>query len=209
MRGASIDVRIATERDESELVRTLAVAFDRDPFVEWFVRKDQKRPSAVDRYFRVILRRLIPFASVYTTPSCNGVAVWSPPGQWELSPLEQLRLLPDMLHIIGADRLSDVATRLVGLEKSRPAERHYFLALVGTVPAMQGHGIGSAILRPALERCDREGMTAVLDTYLEHNRRWYERLGFEVIHDIDLGEGAPKGWSMARPAQSSREERTG
>jgi GNAT superfamily N-acetyltransferase len=63
----------------------------------------------------------------------------------------------------------------------RPAEgacwlEHFYLA-----PHAQGGGIGSAVLRELLERCDRDGVTVRLNVLQgSAARRLYERHGFLV-----------------------------
>jgi ribosomal protein S18 acetylase RimI-like enzyme len=65
------------------------------------------------------------------------------------------------------------------------------------VPEHQGEGIGSAMLRVALARCDEAGEPAYLEATSEDNRRLYERHGFRVTRELLLPDG-PSLWAMWR-----------
>ena len=86
-------------------------------------------------------------------------------------------------------------------DKAHPTERHYYLQFIGVDPDHQGKGLGNALMQPVLERCDREGCGAYLENTNEANRVFYERLGFVVTGEIDLGQGAPPLWQMWRNPQ--------
>ncbi len=69
--------------------------------------------------------------------------------------------------------------------------------MLGTDPIHQGKGVGSALLAPILERCDREGIGAYLESSKESNIAFYRRHRFEVTGEIAL-PGGPSVWPMWR-----------
>jgi GNAT superfamily N-acetyltransferase len=86
------------------------------------------------------------------------------------------------------------------LTASKPS---WFLGTVGTLPDLQGCGLGRAVLTPVLRRCDRDGLRAVLDTSTYSNVRLYSRLGFETTAEVEPGDGAPRVWVMTRAPETS------
>ena len=50
-------------------------------------------------------------------------------------------------------------------------------------PAPPGQGIGAALVDHTLERLDREGLPAYLETDKESNLAWYARRRFELARD--------------------------
>ncbi|AWT47415.1 MULTISPECIES: GNAT family N-acetyltransferase [Streptomyces] len=63
----------------------------------------------------------------------------------------------------------------------RPAEDAHWLEHLYLAPHLQGSGIGTAVLRTLLARCDREGLRVRLNVLRgSPARRLYERLGFTV-----------------------------
>ena len=65
-------------------------------------------------------------------------------------------------------------------------EPHYYFADIGVAPRVQGTGIGSALMRPTLERCDAQGLSAYLEASSERNAALYERLGFRLIRELRI-----------------------
>jgi len=86
---------------------------------------------------------------------------------------------------------------LNAIEARHPHERHYYLPVIGIRPEWQGRGFGSALLRPILERCDREVTPAYLETANPANLGLYERHGFAVRERLDLRDGL-RVWTMLR-----------
>ncbi|MGH2969837.1 MAG: GNAT family N-acetyltransferase, partial [Solirubrobacteraceae bacterium] len=81
---------------------------------------------------------------------------------------------------------------------------HWYLDYIAVEPAGQGRGIGSALLRPMLERCDAERMPAYLNASTARSRDLYARHGFEVRSEFRLPFGGPPLWRMWRPRASAR-----
>jgi ribosomal protein S18 acetylase RimI-like enzyme len=78
-----------------------------------------------------------------------------------------------------------------------PTEPHWYLPLIGVDVTKQSRGYGSALLRYALERCDRDRLTAYLEATSPLNRPLYERHGFEELGMIQEGSSPPM-WPMHR-----------
>ncbi|WP_055526821.1 GNAT family N-acetyltransferase [Streptomyces graminilatus] len=75
----------------------------------------------------------------------------------------------------------EVGDEFAGCVALRPEEDAHWLEHFYLDPAMQGAGIGSAILRELLERCDGEGAVVRLNVLQgSPARRLYERHGFRV-----------------------------
>ncbi|MBV1852903.1 GNAT family N-acetyltransferase [Catellatospora tritici] len=75
----------------------------------------------------------------------------------------------------------EVDGALVGSVSLRPAEGHVWLESFYLATHLQGSGIGSAVLRGLLERCDRDGVGVRLVVLRgSAAQRLYERHGFAV-----------------------------
>ena len=110
---------------------------------------------------------------------------------------DQLRILPQLIGIFGR-RLGAGFRAFNLIEKHHPRNPHYYLAVLGTEPAHQGKGIGSALMQPVLELCDREGVPAYLESSKERNVPYYRRHGFEVTEELHLPGRGPPVWLMWR-----------
>ena len=191
-------VRKARPDELGGLAAVLARAFYDDPPIRWVITDDGRRRKLLERSFGLYLRKLwFKQDACYTTGNVVGAAVWELPGQWKVGVLGQLRLLPSMARI-NVRLLRRVLRALVALESNHPVEPHYYLPLVGVEPEWQGQGLGTALMRPIVERCDDEKMPAYLEATTPRNRALYERHGFEVTEQFSLGPGSPPLWRMWR-----------
>ncbi|WP_272947469.1 GNAT family N-acetyltransferase [Variovorax sp. JS1663] len=68
---------------------------------------------------------------------------------------------------------------------------------IGVEPNAQGKGIGAALMRHALARCDQERTLAYLEASKPQNIPFYQRHGFKVIGEIQVGS-APLVTPMLR-----------
>jgi GNAT superfamily N-acetyltransferase len=191
-------VRKASEPELPRVVSVLARAFYDDPVSSWFFRDDSRRMGQLERTFAFFGSKLwFSHELTYTTEGVVGAAVWVPPEQWHVGVLDQLRMLPGFVSSVG---LRDLPRGLRGfnlMESKHPHDRHYYLPVVGVDSTWQGKGIGTALLEPMLERCDREGVAAYLEATAPRNRTCYERVGFEVVEEVTFPKGPPM-WTMRR-----------
>jgi ribosomal protein S18 acetylase RimI-like enzyme len=191
-------IRKAEATDTTRLAAALAGAFLDDPVMTWLLPGDERRARRLPVLFQLILRYLhLPHEEVYTTAEVSGGALWAPPDQWQTPPVSLLRSLPRLSVTLGL-RMPLALRTIVAMEKSHPRQAHWYLAVLGTEPASQGKGIGSALMLPVLQRCDREGVPAYLESSKESNIAFYSRHGFEVTGTIDLPGGGPRVWPMWR-----------
>jgi ribosomal protein S18 acetylase RimI-like enzyme len=111
--------------------------------------------------------------------------------------VQRLRLLPPLVRFLGL-RTASVLGGLERMEKRHPPDRsHWYLFILGTEPAAQGRGLGSALLAQVLARVDADGMPAYLESSSERNIAWYGRHGFEITGEVAIG-GGPRIWLMWR-----------
>lgn len=187
----AVGVRPATAADLPALSRTLAAAFFDDPVFAWCYADDVPRREILPRWFETVIAANLAHGEIYTTPDVVAGAVWVPPGAEDDEELEA-----DLGEISGgyAQTLFDIF-EVMG--QNHPREPHHYLFLLGTAPGWQSRGIGSALMRPVLEVCDRDAMPAYLEATSEHNQRLYLRQGFEVVGEIRL-PGGPSMWPMWR-----------
>ena len=193
---APTPVRLAREADFPAMARVLARAFHDDPLTAWLYPRERTRDRHVEHSFRLSLRRLAPQGQLYTTPDHAGAALWALPGQWRedlRQSLQMLSLLPPLLP-----RILRTMRAMSRIEEAHPLQEHFYLSVLGTDPGRRRRGIGSALIRPVLERCDHEGIPAYLETATEENVGFYARHGFEVLRRLDLPGGAPPLWLLWR-----------
>jgi len=171
----------------------LADAFQTDPVITW-VSAD---PAYQKFLFTLSLPLFLSHGHVYFTTDEQGAALWLPPGVLMRPPITAGLVWRYVRRYgIGSTRRSlSLFTRM---EKNHPSARHYYLFAIGVRPGAQGRGIGSALLRHVLPRCDREQVPAYLENTNAQNLPLYLRYGFEVLQELTLPSGGPKLWLMLR-----------
>jgi GNAT superfamily N-acetyltransferase len=193
------DLRKISADDVPRISRALARAFEEDPAMSWIFKSDSERAARLENAFALYLRKIwLPQDECYATDQLFGAALWLPPGHWHVGPAEQLRLLPSMIAVNGRN-LPRLMTVLRMMEKSHPkGPAHYYLAVLGVEPELQGRGFGSALMQPVLARCDRERIPAYLESSKRRNVALYERHGFRVVEELRLPKDGPPLWRMWR-----------
>jgi ribosomal protein S18 acetylase RimI-like enzyme len=198
----AVTVRKARMAEVPTLIDVMARAFDDDPIANFFAAQDEKRQDRIRNMMAVGLRKLtMPYNETYTTEDLLGAAQWTPPGKWKLGMLQQIFLIPSMVRTTSVRRLPKVMGGLAAIEKKHPHEPHFYLLALGVEPEYQGRGVGTSLMRPVLERCDRERIPAYLESSKERNVPLYERNGFRVTEEMVVPNGGPKIWLMWRDPQ--------
>jgi ribosomal protein S18 acetylase RimI-like enzyme len=198
------DVRRATVDEIPELAATLARAFAHDPFYEFLAGDAPERNQRMRDGWTGFLRHATNGLShTYTTDDHAGVAVWHPPGYSGAGFIDSLRLLPSATRMAGSiGRLRDVSRAIAALEHRRRLHApgpHFYLSVLGVEPERQGEGIGSSLMRPALELATGAGVPAYLETATGRNVLLYERVGFAVVEELTIPGTDIHGWLMLRP----------
>jgi len=157
---------------------------------------DARRHKGLPRLFAALLKESIPFGEVYTTEALDGAAIWNPPGTFPLGWRTNTKMGFLMARLIRA-RIAVCAQGLLFFDRHHPAEPHWYLQMLGTDPQLQGKGIGSSLIRPILDRCDREGARAYLEASKEENVPFYARFGFFITEEMKVPRG-PTVWAMWR-----------
>jgi ribosomal protein S18 acetylase RimI-like enzyme len=197
-----IRARKIERADFDRVVPLMARAFDDDPVLNYVVKQDERRESRLRRMMHLALDRLTyPFDETYVGEGFEGAMFWNPPGQIPHGLLFNLRMLPELARISGLAGLPRMIGALGVMEKKHPKPPHYYLLAIGVEPGLQGQGVGSALLRPMIERCDREAMPSYLESSKERNVPLYERHGYRVTEQLTLGKTGPPVWLMWRDPQ--------
>ena len=183
--------RPATAADVPALSTTLASVFFDDPVFSWCYPDPARRRQILPPWFEIVIASNLAHGEIYTTDDAIAGAVWLPPNAEDD---EQLAAALGEISGEYAETLFEIF-ELMG--QHHPHEPHHYLFLLATRSEWQGCGIGSALMRPVLEMCDRDATPAYLEATSERNKRLYLRHGFEVVGEIKL-PGGPSMWPMWR-----------
>jgi GNAT superfamily N-acetyltransferase len=197
-------VRPADAGEVPALSVALAQAFVDEPLVKWLLPQRTRRIARRELLFTLELQTyvLAQDGLAFTADDGRGGLVGGclvlPPDQWRMPDAADGRTAMRWVRALGV-QLPRASRTMRALEAHHPTEAHYYIRSVGIRPGLQGQGLGSALMRPTLERCDHEGVPAYLEASSERSAVLYERLGFVHMGVLELPDGGPPLWPMRRP----------
>src|SRR3954470_23629743 len=120
--------RKATAADLPDVTATLALSFYDDPVLMWCIDEGSRRRQLLPRFFGAVAGSFLAYDETYAVDQGVSAAVWAPPGA------EDDEELPTVLGE-AVEEYSERLFEILGLmEEKHPAERNYYLFLLGTRP---------------------------------------------------------------------------
>ncbi len=198
-----IAIEPLTRQSVGQASTALARAFDDSPLWQFLFPKQSARLHIMARIFRATMLDGLPFGAVHAARDGTGVigtATWLPPSGYPITRWRQAILFAHMAALFprAPTRFGDSMRYLNATDKAHPKEMHWYLALLGVDPTHQGEGVGARLIDHTLERLDRQGLSAYLETDKESNLAWYARRRFELRETMHPVASGPPVWTMWR-----------
>lgn len=193
-----------TDADPPRVATIAARAFHDDPLFVWIEPDPDPRARFLTAFFEALAWRSHLFAEAFTTAGhALGVSLWKGPDLGDLTAEQQRRTGLDRVEALlspgGRGRFASGFARVEALfDELEPGPRWY-LGVLAVAPEAQGRGLGGALMRPILERADRERVPVTLETTKASNVEIYRRFGFEVLASEPLPPDGPPFWILRRP----------
>jgi len=198
MARTSTRVRCASFDEMPRALAVIVAAFVSDPVARF------AWPSA-ERYLQSMQSAVKEFAGASfahgtadVAEDFSGTALWLPPGvEADGEAVEKVfRSTAEPGH------LDDALKTFEKMGQSHPPEPHWYLPLIGVDPRAQGNGVGSDLMRHGLARVDERKGLAYLETGNPRNIPLYERFGFEVMGEIQVGAAPVVTPMLRRPRRA-------
>jgi ribosomal protein S18 acetylase RimI-like enzyme len=185
----------------------LGRAFAEYELLRYYFHDETQRRAVADTFVFIALSVCLKYGEVYaTSEKMEGVAAWLPPGRSPFGARQIIRSVPLSTLVRfarqGASRLRSYGAYVDKLHRKLVPYPHWYLQIIGVDPAHQGQGFSSRLLRPVLERIDRERMPCFLETNTVKNVTIYRRFGFEVISEDKLPGTEVTSFAMLRKAHT-------
>ena len=194
----SIEIRSATSDEIPRAVAAIVAAFISDPPARFAWPSPHDYLSAMPVATGEFAGSSFQHGTAYVSADFCGAALWLPPGV-EPNGRALEKVFRDTAR---PEHMDDLLGTFEKMEQSHPREAHWYLPQIGVEPNAQGKGIGAALMRHALARCDQERALAYLEASKPQNIPFYQRHGFEVIGEIQVGS-APLVTPMLRKPRRS------
>lgn len=212
--NASLTFERLARPDIPSAAAILASALHDEPGFVAVLPDPGQRARALRTLLLLLVKDAQPLGNVWiarTEGDIVSAAVWFAPGDFPVTAIRQVRMIPKMLPLLrfGLGTMRTLAQIEANAKSHFPGEPCWYLAALGVAPRHQRQGIGTNLMTHVLADIDTRSGAAYLETGEEVNVRFYENLGFEVresaIHIVPAP--GPTHWTMWRPALDTRHER--
>jgi ribosomal protein S18 acetylase RimI-like enzyme len=191
---SELAVTTLAAEDAARAIGTIVLSFSADPATRWTWPNPQDYLVNMPLMAQAFGGAAFTHGSAFGIDGYSGVALWLPPG---IQPDEEA-----MVDVIQRTAPASIRDEIFGVFEQmgafHPVEPHWYLPLIGVDPALQGRGLGNALMRHALARCDQDQVPAYLESSNPRNITLYQRLGFESLGVIQIGS-SPRLVPMLRP----------
>jgi ribosomal protein S18 acetylase RimI-like enzyme len=180
-------------KDLERIKGVLKLGFASDALIRWIFPDAANYLKSFDLWMQEFSKIAFENDLVYSEKNFAGASIWHPPD----AKFDEAALAPTF-DAIPEERLETVAKFFEEFEKYHPDDAWY-LAFIAVDPSKQRKGIGSFLLKEALQMIDQRGDRAYLEASNEQNKALYERHGFVEIGKVQF-EDSPPAFPMIREA---------
>jgi GNAT superfamily N-acetyltransferase len=181
----------------------LARAFHDDPLMVHAIPDPAQRARLLPELYARMVRFGSLAGEIHATPGAlDGIALWLPPdARWTRENIEK-SALHELATLLGDDayqRYREVTAREWQARERDMSGPCWYLLLLGVEPNRQRLGLGSALMRPVLERADTDRLTCYLETENERNVAFYLKRGFSlIVNGEEAGSSGVRFWTFRR-----------
>ena len=187
-------------RPEAERVLAgMTLGFVADPFMRWLYPEPGEYLTYFPRVLDLYAGRAFENGSAYRNEGFTAAALWLPPGVYP----DEEPLVAYMEETVAPDKHVALFAAFELMDRFHPAEPCWHLADLAVDPALQGKGLGTALLTACLDMCDDDGRPAYLESTNAANLSIYKRFGFEQIGLIETDQAPPLFPMLRRAAKAA------
>lgn len=177
----------ATYSDKEHVVNILSASFDDNRSVNYIVKQDRRRKQRIRRLMEYSFEVCYRFGKVFLSDDKKACALIVLPEKKKTTLRSILSDVKLILGCIGLSNVNRAMTREAKIKALQPKAPMFYLWFVGVEPAYQGNGIGTDLLIGVIAESESEQRTICLETSTLKNLPWYQRFGFSIYHELDIG----------------------
>lgn len=178
------EVRSASgEDDKAKVINAFVMGFAADPVMRWLWPDAKGYLEAMPRFSNAFGGKAFDYDTAHLVDDGKAAATWLPPGE-DVDPDPVVNVLTETLP---KDRLEDILGVLGQMDTYHPHDPCWYLSIIAADVNYMGKGLGAALMKHALLAADEAGLPAYLESSNVRNVAFYERHGFEVMGEIQVG----------------------
>ena len=173
--------------DKNLIVNILASSFDKNKSVNYIIKQDGKRAQRIKRLMEYSFEMCYSFGDVYLSDDKKACALILLPDKKKTNFKSFLLDVKLIITCVGFSKLFKALNRESKIKKLQPNKSMFYLWFIGVDPDEQNKGIGRTLIQEVIA----EGLSKQRPVYLEtstlKNIPWYEKFGFTIYNELDLG----------------------
>ncbi len=177
----------AQYEDKSLVVDILTSTFDDNKSVNYIIKQDEKRAIRLKRLLEYSFDACYLFGDVFLTENKKGCALILMPDKKKTSIKSILLDVKLILSCIGISNVKKALNRGKKIKQLQSKGLKYYLWYIGVFPDEQTKGIGSKLMAEVIEEGRSKQRPVYLETSTLINIPWYEKFGFKIYNELDLG----------------------
>ncbi len=192
---STITINTAIVSDKQQIIDSLVLSFGADPFERWLYPDPHAYLTNFPIFLEALTARTFETDTAYYVDGFAGAALWLPPNVY----LDEEKIIASLEKTINKQKQNNTMGIMEQMDRYHPHEPHWYLAIIGVDPAVQGQGLGSIMLQHTLALCDQDRSLAYLESTNSKNISLYEREGFELLGTIQVGDAPPMFPMLRKP----------
>ena len=177
----------AEYKDKERIVEILAESFNDNKSVNYIIKQDKKRSQRIRKLMEYSFEVCYIFGDVFLTDDKKGCALILLPDKKRTNFKSILLDVKLIITCTGLANLGKAMSRETKIKKLHPKELMYYLWFIGVDKKEQNKGIGTALLKEVINQGISMNRSVYLETSTMKNIPWYEKFGFKIYNELDLG----------------------
>lgn len=178
---------VADYNDKSRVVDILAGSFDTNQSVNYIIQQDEKRAERVRALMDYSFEMCYAFGKVFLSDDKSACALVLFPDRKKTNFKSILLDVKLIVSAVGLTHIKKALARESKIKALQPDELMYYLWFIGVNPMNQKGGVGTLLLNEVIDDSVRIGRPMYLETSTLANLPWYNKFGFKVYNELDLG----------------------
>lgn len=177
----------AEYRDKELIVDILTSSFEDNKSVNYIIKQDGKRIARIRNLMDYSFEVCFMFGDVFLSDDRKGCALIVLPDKKKATLKAIVLDIKLILTCTGLPHAKKAMDREAKIKKLQPKEVMYYLWFIGVDPKEQNKGTGSTLLRDVVKQGELKNRPVTLETSILKNIPWYEKFGFKIYNELDLG----------------------
>lgn len=177
----------ANYRDRDIVVDILSKSFDDNKSVNYIVKQDSKRPHRLRSLMEYSFDICHSSGDVFLSEDRKGCALTLLPDKKKTNLKSILWDVKLIANCIGITNVGKAMGREAKIKKLQLKDKMYYLWFIGVEPSEQHKGIGGRLMDGIIKKAELLNRPICLETSTTKNIPWYEKFGFKIYNELDLG----------------------